>query len=36
MKSLIIYAVMTVFIASGECLYAQETDDHRAIRAHTG
>ena len=33
MKSLIIYVIMTAFIASGERIYAQETDDHRAIRA---
>ena len=33
MKSLIIYVVMTALIAIGERLYAQETDDHRAIRA---
>ncbi len=33
MKSLIISIVMTAFIASDGRLYAQETDDHRAIRA---
>ena len=33
MKFLIIYVVMTAFIASDELLYAQETDDHKAIRA---
>ena len=32
MKFLIIYVVMTAFIASDELLYAQETDDHKAIR----
>jgi hypothetical protein len=33
MKFLIIYVVMTAFIAGDELLYAQETDDHKAIRA---
>ena len=32
MQFLIIYVVMTAFIASDELLYAQETDDHKAIR----
>ena len=33
MNFLIIYVVMAAFIASHELLYAQETDDHKAIRA---
>ena len=33
MQFLIIYVVMTAFIASDELLYAQETDDHKAICA---